>query len=277
MRTEPMRTEPMSEPVVLRTVEDGICIITLNRPAALNALDRNLLEGLRDAVFAAEHDCGVRCVIIRGGDHFMAGGDLKWFYGLIEGRSVEEKTVLFQRLVQEVHGIIMSMRRMPKPVIASVSGAAAGFGLSLMMACDLAIAADNAYFTLAYCLIGTTPDGGSTFALPRIVGSKKAMEIALLGERFDAATAERLGLVNRVVAAASLEAETMKLAARLAAGPTAVYGRTKALLNSSLASSLESQLQREAEAFARSAAGHDFAEGLRAFIDKRKAVFRGEE
>src|SRR6266446_107801 len=94
MRTEPMRTEPMSEPVVLRTVEDGICIITLNRPAALNALDRNLLEGLRDAVFAAEHDRGVRCVIIRGGDHFMAGGDLKWFYGLIEGRSVEEKTVL---------------------------------------------------------------------------------------------------------------------------------------------------------------------------------------
>src|SRR6266851_164466 len=89
LRYSQPRTEPMSEPVVLRTVEDGICIITLNRPAALNALDRNLLEGLRDAVFAAEHDRGVRCVIIRGGDHFMAGGDLKWFYGLIEGRSVE--------------------------------------------------------------------------------------------------------------------------------------------------------------------------------------------
>src|SRR6266576_2496993 len=94
--------------------------------------------------------------------------------------SPRSTTVVFQRLVEEVHGIIMSMRRMPKPVIASVSGAAAGFGLSLMMACDLAIAADNAYFTLASCLIGTPPDGGSTFALPRIVGSKKAMEIALL-------------------------------------------------------------------------------------------------
>jgi 2-(1,2-epoxy-1,2-dihydrophenyl)acetyl-CoA isomerase len=265
----------MSEPVVRTSVENGICVITLDRPAALNALDRNLTLALRDAVFAAEHDRTVRCVVIRGGEHFMAGGDLKWFIGLIEGRSVAEKTLLFQTFVHEVHAIIISIRRMPKPVIASVSGAAAGFGLSLMMACDLAIAADNAYFTLAYSLIGASPDGGSTFALPRSVGSKKAMEIALLGGRFDAPTAERLGLVNRVVAAASLEAETMKLAAQLSAGPTAVYGRTKALLNNSLANSLESQLQREAEAFAQSAAEPDFAEGLRAFIEKRKAVFKG--
>src|SRR5262249_22310505 len=156
---------------------------------------------------------------------------------VIEGRSAAEKMAMFENFVHEVHGIIISLRRMPKPVIASVSGAAAGFGLSLMLACDLAIAADNAYFTLAYSLIGATPDGGSTFALPRSVGAKKAMEIALLGERFDAAAAARLGLVNRVVPAASLEAETMKLAARLAAGPTAVYGRTKALLVGSLSSS----------------------------------------
>jgi 2-(1,2-epoxy-1,2-dihydrophenyl)acetyl-CoA isomerase len=217
----------------------------------------------------------VRCVVIRGGEHFMAGGDLKWFFALIEGRSAAEKTVLFQNFVHEAHAVIICVRRMPKPVIASVSGAAAGFGLSLMMACDLAIAADTAYFTLAYSLIGASPDGGSTFALARSVGSKKAMEIALLGERFDAAAAERLGLVNRVVPATSLGGETMKLAARLAAGPTAVYGRTKALLSDALANSLESQLQREAEAFARSAAEPDFAEGLRAFIEKRQAVFMG--
>jgi 2-(1,2-epoxy-1,2-dihydrophenyl)acetyl-CoA isomerase len=143
-----------------------------------------------------------------------------------------------------------------------------------MMACDLVIAADSAYFTLAYCLIGASPDGGSTYALPRIVGAKKAMEIALLGERFDAATAERLGLVNRVVPFASLDQETTKLAARLAAGPTTVYARTKALLNASLNASLESQLQREAEAFAQSAAEPDFAEGVRAFIEKRKPQWR---
>jgi 2-(1,2-epoxy-1,2-dihydrophenyl)acetyl-CoA isomerase len=265
----------MSEPAVLSRAENGICVITLNRPAALNALDHDLMVGLRDAVFAAEYDRGIRCVVLRGGSHFMAGGDLKWFDTMIKGRSAAEKTVLFQKLIHDVHSIVLSMRRMQKPVIAGVRGAAAGFGLSLMLACDLAIAADDAYFTLAYCLIGTSPDGGSTFALPRTVGSKKAMEIALLGDRFDAATAERLGLVNRVVPAALLEAETMKLAARLAAGPTAVYGRTKVLLNNSLSNGLENQLQREAEAFAQSAAEPDFAEGLKAFIEKRKATFVG--
>lgn len=260
----------MSEAAVLVTTADGVSTITLNRPKALNALDRNLTVGLRDAVFAAEQDSSVRCLVIRGGEHFMAGGDLKWFDDLVRSRSPVENRIQFEGFVHEVHALILSLRRMPKPVIASVSGAAAGFGMSLMMACDLVIAADNAYFSLAYALIGASPDGGSTFALPRIVGAKKAMEIALLGERFDAATAERLGLVNRVVPAAALDQETRKLAARLAAGPSAVYGRTKALLNGSLNANLEAQLQREAEAFAQSAAEPDFAEGIRAFVEKRK-------
>jgi 2-(1,2-epoxy-1,2-dihydrophenyl)acetyl-CoA isomerase len=265
----------MSGSVVQTSTENGVCVITLNRPDVLNALDQNLTLALRDTVFTAERDRAVRCLVIRGGEHFMAGGDLKWFSQCIEGRSPVEKILLFQNLIHDVHAAIISLRRMPKPVVASARGAVAGFGMSLMMACDLAIAADNAFFTLAYTLIGASPDGGSTFALPRSVGSKRAMEIALLGERFDAATAERLGLVNRVVPAASLEAETMKLAARLAQGPTAVYGRTKALLNEALASSLESQLQREAEAFAQCAAEPDFAEGIRAFIEKRNPLFKG--
>jgi 2-(1,2-epoxy-1,2-dihydrophenyl)acetyl-CoA isomerase len=260
----------VSEAAVLTASAGGISTITLNRPKALNALDRNLTVGLRDAVFAAEQDPSVRCLVIRGGEHFMAGGDLKWFDDLVRSRPPAENRIQFEGFVHEVHALILSVRRMPKPVIAAVSGAAAGFGMSLMMACDLVIAADNAYFSLAYALIGASPDGGSTFALPRIVGAKKAMEIALLGERFDAATAERLGLVNRVVPLAALDQETSKLAARLAAGPSAVYGRTKALLNGSLNASLESQLQREAEAFAQSAAEPDFAEGIRAFVEKRK-------
>jgi len=151
----------------------------------------------------------------------------------------------------------------------------AGFGMSLMMAADLALASDSADFTLAYTLIGVSPDGGSTFALPRIVGQKKAMEIALLGERLDAAAAERLGLVNKVVTESSLDVETARIAARLASGPTAVYARTKALLNGSLNASLESQLQREAEAFAQSASEPDFHEGVAAFVEKRKPQFKG--
>jgi 2-(1,2-epoxy-1,2-dihydrophenyl)acetyl-CoA isomerase len=265
----------MPDPLVLVAREGGVATVTLNRPQALNALNREMMLSLRDALFSAEKDDGVRCLVIRGGEHFLAGGDLKWFHQVMEGRSVAENLVQFEAFAHEVHSLILSLRRMPKPVVASVRGAAAGFGLSLMMACDLVLAADSAYFSLAYASIGASPDGGSTFALPRIVGQKKAMEIALLGERFDAAAAERLGLVNRVVPHDSLELETRKLAARLAAGPTAVYARTKALLNGSLNTTLESQLQREAEAFAQSTAEPDFREGVSAFIEKRKPRFKG--
>lgn len=265
----------MNESVVLTSTAGGVTTITMNRPQALNALNRELTLALRDAVFAAEQDGSVRCVVIRGGEHFMAGGDLKYFHESLGKHSASELKVRFEGFIQDVHAMIIALRRMPKPVLASVAGAAAGFGLSLVMACDLAIAADNAYFTLAYSAIGVSPDGGSTFALPRLVGLKKAAEIALLAERFDAATAERLGLVNKVVPAAQLEAETAKLAQRLAAGPTAVYGRTKALLQRSLDNPLEAQLQREAEAFSQSATEPDFAEGIRAFIEKRRPSFKG--
>lgn len=263
----------MSSPVLV-AVAGGVATVTMNRPEALNALDRALTLALREAILPLEFDPAVRCVVLRGGRHFMAGGDLK-FFATQMSRPGAETRVDFERFIHEVHGLIIAIRRMPKPVVAAVSGAAAGFGLSLMLACDMAVAADDAYFTLAYSLIGATPDGGSTFALPRTVGLKKAMEIAFLGDRFDAAQAERLGLVNRVVPADALAAETAALAARLAAGPTAVYGRTKALLNGSHAASLEAQLQREAEAFATSATEPDFAEGLAAFIAKRKPVFTG--
>jgi 2-(1,2-epoxy-1,2-dihydrophenyl)acetyl-CoA isomerase len=265
----------MPEPAVLVAREGAVATITLNRPQALNSLNRDLTLALRNNLSLVESDETVRCLVLRGGEHFMAGGDLKWFKTLAEGKAPAENRAQFEGFIDEAHAIILTLRRMPKPVIASVRGAVAGFGMSLMMATDLAIAADNAYFTLAYTLIGVSPDGGSTFALPRIVGQKKAMEIALLGERFDAAAAERLGLVNRVVQREKLEDETTKLASRLAQGPTAVYARTKALLNGSLNASLESQLQREAEAFAQSASEPDFQEGLAAFIEKRKPRFTG--
>jgi 2-(1,2-epoxy-1,2-dihydrophenyl)acetyl-CoA isomerase len=265
----------MPEALVLVERKGAVATLTLNRPEALNALNRELTLALREAVFSVEGDDAVRCVVIRGGEHFMAGGDLKWFKSMREGRPAAENRAQFEGFIHEVHAVIVSLRRMPKPVVASVRGAVAGFGMSLMMAADLALAADSAYFTLAYTLVGVSPDGGSTFALPRIVGQKRAMEIALLGDRFDAAAAERLGLINRVVPSADLDSETAKLAARLASGPTAVYGRTKALLNASLGSSLESQLQREAEAFAQSASEPDFGEGLAAFVEKRKPRFMG--
>ena len=182
---------------------------------------------------------------------------------------------MFEGFINQVHKIIISIRHMPKPVVASIRGPAAGFGLSLTMACDLAIAADDAFFTLAYVNIGTSPDGGSTFALPRILGDKKAAEIAFLGDRFGAAAAKEFGIVNWVVAGTDLETETSKLANRLAEGPTTAIGRTKVLLQQSLNTTLENQLLAEAASFSSCAVEPDFDEGISAFIAKRKPKFKG--
>ncbi|MBL8486573.1 MAG: enoyl-CoA hydratase/isomerase family protein, partial [Rhodocyclaceae bacterium] len=232
----------MSNDTVTVTRDGAIAFLTLNRPGALNALNTDMTLALSEATSALEADESVRCVVLSGaGEHFMAGGDIKQFHQGLEDPPLVRRQ-MFERMIGEVHASVIRLRRMPKPVVASVRGAVAGFGLSLMNACDLAVAADNAYFTLAYCHIGTTPDGSGTYGLPRLVGLKQAMEIALLGDRFDAARALSLGLVNGVVAAADLEAETLALARRLAKGPTLAYGRTKRLVNESLNRTLTEQL-----------------------------------
>jgi 2-(1,2-epoxy-1,2-dihydrophenyl)acetyl-CoA isomerase len=265
----------MTDPVLLE-VSEGVATVTLNRPESLNALSDDMIGALVEVMTRVEADPLVRCVVVRGaGDHFMAGGDIKGFHGRLSETTPAERGAHFRAKIHSLHPAIVAMRRMPKPVIASLRGAAAGFGLSLALATDLAIAAEDAYFTLAYCLIGTSPDGGSSYHLPRIVGLRKAMEIALLGERFNAETAQRLGLVNWVVPSADLEAETEKLAVRLAKGPSHALGETKALLNASLDNSLEAQLALEAESFASCAATDDFAEGVSAFVEKRSAKFVG--
>jgi 2-(1,2-epoxy-1,2-dihydrophenyl)acetyl-CoA isomerase len=167
------------------------------------------------------------------------------------------------------------MRHMPKPIVAAVQGAAAGFGLSLVLAADLALAAADAVFTSGYIHLGTSPDGGMTATLPHIVGLKHAAELMLLGDRFDAERALALGLVNGVVPADALDAEAAALAARLAAGPTQAYARTKGLLQATMGDGFDAQLRRETESFAASAATEDFAEGVRAFLEKRRPVFTG--
>ncbi|MBK5913209.1 enoyl-CoA hydratase/isomerase family protein [Rhodocyclus purpureus] len=260
---------------VLYEVRDAVATITLNRPQALNALDQSMIEGLRAACDRAAYDPGVRAVLVRAaGDHFMAGGDLKWFREQFV-LSPAERQACFSQVVASANASAELLRTMAKPVVAAVQGAAAGYGLSLMLSADLVLAADDAYFTTAYCKIGQSPDGGATWSLPRVVGLRRAMEIALLGDRFNAARAAELGIVNRVVPRAQLADEAAALARRLADGPTAALARTKALLNQSLTTPLSAQLAAEQQSFAACGAEPDFVEGLAAFFEKRPAAFSG--
>lgn len=257
-------------------IADGVATLTMNRPEARNALSMEMRAQLIDVLHDIEHDDAVRCVVLKGaGDHFMAGGDVKGMSESIKKDPAEVRKEFMLR-IHDLHPIMFAMRRMPKPIIASCRGAAAGAGVSMALACDLVIASEDAFFTLAYCKIGTSPDGSSSFHLPRAVGIKKAMEIALLGDRFGAQEAKDIGMINFVVPTAELESETAALAQRLAAGPTHVYGNTKALFYRSLESEFESQLQAEAEYFSDCASKADFREGVTAFVEKRSPKFSGK-
>ncbi len=249
--------------------------VTLNRPDVLNALDPGMAAALHTTLVDVSVDEDVRCVVLRGaGKGFMAGGDVDFFRRSLHRLSSGDPQVL-TAIFDDVHGSIRTLRRTPKPVVASVHGAVAGFGLSLLAACDLAIAAEDSVFTLAYCRIGASPDGGATFALPRTVGVKRSMELALLGDRFDAHRALSLGLVNWVVPAAQLPKKTEELAMRLTQGPAVAYAQTKALINASFDNDLDQQLDRERAAFLECAESDDFAEGVTAFSEKRPPRFRG--
>ena len=223
------------------------------------------------AVIAA--DSTLRVVVLRGaGKHFMAGGDLRTFATRLDGEPTSRRSE-FERIVSRLHAAIEQLQRMPQVVIAAVHGAVAGFGLSLACACDLVVAADDAYFASAYRQIGLTPDGGGTWSLPRIVGMRKALEIYLLGERFDAREAWRIGLVNRVVEPAALDATVGDIARSIVEGPALALRNVKRLLRESSGRSLSQQLHAEAESFADCAATDDFVEGIRAFFAKRPPRF----
>jgi 2-(1,2-epoxy-1,2-dihydrophenyl)acetyl-CoA isomerase len=253
-----------------------VATLTLNRPSSLNTLDFALMDALVEATAEVAAEDGLRAVVIRGaGKHFMAGGDLRTFAGELS-KPPAQRNADFRRMIARLHSAIETLHRMPHPVVASVHGAVAGFGLSLMNACDLVIAADDAYFTSAYRNIGLTPDGGGSWSLPRLIGIRRAMEIMLLGERFDARRALEIGLVNRVVPAAELQAATDAMVNSLVSAPVLAIRNAKRLVRASLDNALSVQLDAEATSFGACAASDDFAEGIGAFLEKRPARF-GQE
>jgi 2-(1,2-epoxy-1,2-dihydrophenyl)acetyl-CoA isomerase len=262
----------MTYRTLLFDVRDHVAWITINRPTAHNAINLEAVKELLDIANRCGADPSVRAVVLTGsGDRaFCAGGDVVDF-----AARAGDVDALIKEMTGYLHLAISRFAWMRPPVIAAINGVAAGGGMSLAIACDFAIAADTARLTSAYTHIGFTPDGSSTFFLPRLVGLRRAMELYLTNRVLSAQEAMDWGLVNRVVPAGSLAEEADRFARQLATGPTAAYGGVKKLMLLSATESLESQMERETRFIAEMSASRDGREGVRAFVEKRPPRFTG--
>ena len=257
----------MPETLLLET-RDGVRIITLNRPDVLNAFTAKMAEELESSLREAERSSDVRCVLLTGaGRGFCSGQDLREFAA---------GDVSFGELLRTGYNrVILRMQTLGKPVLAAVNGVAAGAGCNLALAADLRVASERATFIEVFARIGLVPDSGGTWLLPRLVGVGRALEMMMLAEPVDAATAERIGLVNRVVPHDELMARAMEWAARLAQGPTRAYGLIKQGVGHNLSADLRNALDYEAHLQDIAGRTEDYREGVAAFREKRAAVYRG--
>lgn len=253
---------------LLVSLENGIARIRFNRPAVFNAIDVAMAQAFLGALRDIAADPGVRMLVLSGeGRAFMAGGDL--------AAMREDPLGASDALIAPMHEAVLLLAGLNVPVVALLHGAVAGAGLSLALTCDLAIAADSTHLSLAYVKVAASCDLGASWSLPRIVGQRKALELALLGDTVDAGEALHLGLVNRVVPAESLAEEGERLAQRLAAGPRRALAELRTLIRTSWQRDLAGQLQAEHAAFRRCAATADFRAAIEAFFDKRRAGHTG--
>ena len=265
----------MGKGTVLLECADKIGKITLNRPDAFNAFNRDMGEDLLEVIEAVGRDAGIRAVVFTGsGKAFCAGGDVLEMHSAAKQGTPSSDHL--QMLTGYLHPIVVEMRRMQKPIIGMINGVAAGAGFSFALACDVRICSQSARFTMAYTKIGLIPDGGSTFFLPRIVGPARAADLILLNPVLKAEEAFQWGLVSKVVENGQLEAEVQKLAKELSEGPTKAFGLAKDLLYGTWDRSLEAQLEAERRTIMIAAATDDFKEGSDAFVNKREAMFEGK-
>jgi 2-(1,2-epoxy-1,2-dihydrophenyl)acetyl-CoA isomerase len=263
----------MSYEHVIWEQDGGVGRLTLNRPDSLNAWTAEFGHELKQVIERDAADPAVRAVLVTGaGRGFSSGADLKAGFDPAPDDGMPD---VRKELDRVYHPIIAGVRRLEKPVVAAVNGPAVGIGASLAFACDLVLAADSAYFGLAFVNIGLMPDGGSTLFVPAAVGKARAFQMALLGERIDAQKALDWGLVNYVYPADRLMDEATQLVAKLAAGPTRSYASSKKALNTMLYPDLDGQLDLEAELQHALARTRDFQEGVLAFAEKREPSFQG--
>jgi len=252
---------------IIYEVRDGVAHLTLNRPEAANSLNDRLSSEMMDAIIRSEEDKTVRAMVVTGtGRFFCAGADLKGFYAAAS--ELKSRVSLF-------HVALSRIARAPFPVIAAVNGTAAGGGMGLACGCDLMLAAESARFVMAYTRIGLSPDGTTTYFLPRRIGLGRALELVYTNRTLSAREALEWGIANRVVPDAELGAEAHTLAAELAKGPTRAYAAAKRLMYSGTAESLETQIENELRSVYEMARTEDAHEAIKAFNEKRKPEFKG--
>ncbi len=252
---------------------DGVATITLNRPKSFNSINLDLGRDLVLALESANDDQNVRAVILTGsGKFFCTGGDLNYFTSYMN----TDRSEPFRQVIKNLNIAVMLIRRMPKPVIAMINGAAGGAGVSLAASCDLRICGASVRFRQAYTSIALAGDGGWSLFVPLLVGMGKAMELTLLDPMFGAQEALEWGLVTKVVDDAELEKVSMEIASNLAKGPTYAYALAKENINRSVLVMLESQIELERTGMINASRSDDYPEGIKAFFEKRKAAFTGK-
>jgi len=255
---------------VLLMKEGTTALVVLNRPSALNALNTSLGRQLTDTLEGLETAKEIKAVVITGeGKPFSAGGDVKEFY------QQEDRRRYILEITSLLHRCIISIRRMPKPVIAAVNGVASGAGMSLVLACDLAVADENARLNMAYIKIGASPDGGGSLTLTRTLGLKKASELIFSGRMVNAQEALDLGLINEIAPSGKALERALELAQGLSQGPPLAMAASKVLINKAFFHDLEAHLEAERRSIAHLGTTGDFQEGLDAFFQKRPPKFKG--
>jgi len=256
---------------ILLKIENNIAWITLNRPEVFNSFNREMALLLQSQLDACESNPEVRAIVITGsGKAFCAGQDLK------EVTSPELNPGFKKILEEHYNPIISRIRKIEKPIIAAVNGVAAGAGANIALACDVVVASEEASFIQAFSKIGLIPDSAGTFFLPRLIGFQKASALMLLGDKVLAEEASTLGMIYKMFSSKDFNTEVLVLAETLAKMPTKALGMTKRLLNQSLANDLNAQLELESKLQIEAAQSEDYAEGVNAFVEKRKPVFKGK-
>jgi 2-(1,2-epoxy-1,2-dihydrophenyl)acetyl-CoA isomerase len=258
--------------LVSKDVENGVGTITLNRPDRLNAFNLDLANLFLETIDEFGRDKEVRAIVLRGkGRIFSTGGDVKEMFHDV--KETEDRAADFRAPLAAFNKVVLAVREIPKPVLAAVHGAVAGYAFNLMLSCDLKIAEEGTRFTQAFIKLGVSPDGGGTYVLPRMVGYSRACELTMLPKEIDADTALQWGLINLVAPANRFDEFVRETAEKLAKGPALALAQTKMLLNRGYDSTLADQMEAERLAQIENSTSPDFEEGLTAFVEKREPEF----